>query len=125
MTDREKLSPAALAFRSTHAALAGAFLIAIGYGWWCALATRRWRLLPVSVGALIGEGVVVAANREECPLGGLQDRLGDPAALFELVLLPMAARRSVPVLGLITAAGIALLAREPDRGTPCARVPMR
>jgi hypothetical protein len=42
----------------------------------------------------------------------LQDRLGDPVPLFELVLSPSAARRAVPVLGAITAAGIGLLLRR-------------
>ena len=125
LTGSAQLSPAALAFRFTHAAIAVAFVIAIGYVWWCALTARRGRLLRVAVGALIGEGVAVAANRGHCPLGGVQDRLGHPAPLFELVLSPKAARRAVPVLGLITAAGIALLAREPGRGTACARMRMR
>jgi hypothetical protein len=125
LTDRDKLSPAALAFRCAHAAVAAAFLIAIGYVWCCALTARRGRLLRVAVTALIGEGIAVAANRGDCPLGGLQDRLGDPVPLFELVLSPQAARRAVPVLGLIAAAGIALLARKPDCGTPRAQVPMR
>lgn len=32
-----KLSTAARAFRTVHALVAGAFLLAIGYVWWCAL----------------------------------------------------------------------------------------
>jgi hypothetical protein len=122
LTSRAQLSPAALAFRFTHAAIAGALLIAIGYVWWCALTARRGRMLRVAVGALIGEGIAVAVNRGDCPLGGVQDRLGDPVPLLELMLSPKDARRAVPVLGLMTAAGIALLAREPGRGTACARV---
>ena len=54
--------------------------------------------------------MLVAANRGDCPLGGLQrERLGDPVPLFELVLSPRAAKRAVPTLGAITAAGLALL----------------
>jgi hypothetical protein len=56
-----------------------------------------------------------AANRGDCPLGGLQARLGDPVPLFELVLSPQAARRAVPVLGVVTAGGVALLAKEARR----------
>jgi hypothetical protein len=52
----------------------------------------------------------VIANRGDCPLGGLQERLGDPIPLFELVLSPKAAKLAVPVLGVISAAGIALVA---------------
>ena len=51
----------------------------------------------------------MTANRGDCPLGPLGDRLGDEVPLFELVLSPAAARRAVPVLGRVAAAGIALL----------------
>ena len=51
----------------------------------------------------------MAANHGDCPLGGLGDRVGDPVPLFELVLPPRAARLAVPALGVVTAAGVALL----------------
>ena len=103
------LSRAALAFRTLHAAIAIEMLLAIAYVWWCALRGRRDRLLRIAAASLIGEGVVVASNHGDCPLGGLQERLGDPVPLFELVLSPRAAKRAVPTLGAITAAGLALL----------------
>jgi hypothetical protein len=56
----------------------------------------------------------VAANGGDCPLGGLQERLGDPDPLFELVLPARAARLAVPVLGVVTACGPALAWRRPD-----------
>jgi hypothetical protein len=111
---KENLTAAALALRFLHAAIAAGFLSSIAYVWWCALTGRRGALLCIAVTALAGEGVVVIANRGDCPLGGLQERLGDPVPLFELVLSPRSARRAVPVLGLITAAGVALLARGAD-----------
>lgn len=104
-----KLSRAALAFRAFHAAIAIEQLLAIAYVWWCALSERRDRLLCISAASLIGEGVLVAANHGDCPLGGLQERIGDPVPLFELVLSPRAAKRAVPTLGAISAAGLALL----------------
>jgi hypothetical protein len=104
-----KLSRAALAFRAFHAGIAVEMLLAIAYVWWCALGGRRGRLLRVAVASLIGEGVLVAANHGDCPLGGLQERLDDPVPLFELVLSPRAAKRAVPTLGVIAAAGLALL----------------
>jgi hypothetical protein len=107
------LSPAARAFRVAHAAIAAAFLLAIMHVWWCALTGRRDRRLKVAVAALTAEGVLVVANHGDCPLGPFQDRLEDPTPLFELVLSPRAARRAVPVLGAVSAAGIALLARRP------------
>src|SRR5215211_4593071 len=81
-----KLSRAAVAFRTAHAAIAIEQLLAIAYVWWCALSGRRDRLLRIAAASLIGEGVLVAANHGDCPLGGLQERLGDPVPLFELVL---------------------------------------
>jgi hypothetical protein len=107
-----KLSTAARAFRALHGVIAGAFLFSIGYVWWCALTRRRDGWLRVAVAALVTEGAFVTANRGDCPLGPLQDRLGDPVPLFELVLSPTAARRAVPVLGTVTAAGILLLSRR-------------
>ena len=112
---QRKLTGAALAFRLAHALIAASFLAAIAYIWWCALTGRRGRLLHVAVIALAGEGVVVAANHGDCPLGPLQDRMGDPVPLFELVLSPRAARWAVPALGGITVAGIGLLGFESAR----------
>ncbi len=104
-----KLSTGARAFRTVHAVVAGAFLLAISYVWWCARTGRRDGWLRVAVVALLTEGALVSANRGDCPLGGMQERLGDPVPLFNLVLSPNAARRAVPGLGAVTAAGMLLL----------------
>jgi hypothetical protein len=114
----KKLSRAAIAFRAFHAAIALEQLSAISYVWWCALTGRRDRLLRIAAASLIGEGVLVAANHGDCPLGGLQDRLGDPVPLFELVLSPRAAKQAVPTLGTITAVGLALLVVRGRRDAP-------
>jgi hypothetical protein len=106
------LSPAGRALRTAHAGIALGFLGAIAYVWFCALTGRRDRRLHLAIAALVAEGTVVAANHGDCPLGPLQARAGDPVPLFELVLSPRAARRAVPVLGLIAAAGIALALRR-------------
>jgi hypothetical protein len=105
-----RLSRTALAFRAGHAAIATAFLGAIAYIWWCALTGRRDRRLTLAVTAIVAEGACVAANHGDCPLGPLQARTGDPTPLFELVLSPTAARRAVPALGVVAAAGLLLLA---------------
>jgi len=112
-----RLSPAARAFRAGHGAITVAFLGAIAYVWWCALTGRRDRWLRLAVVALVAEGAFVAANHGDCPLGPLQERLGDPIPLFELVLSPSAARRAVPALGLIAAAGLTLLVLRGPRPT--------
>ena len=106
----QSLTPAARAFRGLHAAIAAGFLAAIADVWASALTGRRGRELHVAVAALLAEGAVVAANHGDCPLGPLQERLGDPLPLFELVLPPRAARLAVPALGAVTAAGLLVLA---------------
>jgi hypothetical protein len=76
-----ELSRAARAFRFGHAAIAVAFLLAIGYVWWCALTGRRDRRLRLAIVALATEGAFVAANRGDCPLWritGASRRSGAP-----------------------------------------------
>jgi hypothetical protein len=63
----------------------------------------------------VGEGVLVAVNGGDCPLGPLGDRIGDPVPLFDLVLPTRAARGAVPALGALTALGLALLATRQKR----------
>ncbi len=104
------LSPAARALRVAHTLITALFLVAIGYVWWCALSGRRGRLLQVAVASLATEGLLVAANHGDCPLGCLQERVDDPVPLFELVLSPDAARRAVPILGGVAGTGIAVIA---------------
>jgi hypothetical protein len=104
----------ALALRAIHTAIAGVEMASLGYVWWSALTRRRGRLLPVAVGALCSEGVALVVGRGDCPLGPLQDRLGDPVPLFELALPPKAAKAAVPVLTGVALAGLALLlVRQP------------
>ena len=110
------MKPAVLVWRAGHGLIAIGFLASIGYVLWCALTGRRGRWLRPAIGALIGEGVLVVTNGGDCPLGPLGDRLGDPVPLFELVLSPRAARRAVPTLGAVTAAGLGLLAAGWRRG---------
>jgi aminoglycoside phosphotransferase family enzyme/predicted kinase len=89
----KELSTAALAFRTAHAVVAMAFMLAIAYVWWCALSGHRGPLLRVAAAALGGEGLLVLANHGDCPLGGMQQRLGDQVPLFELFLSRRADKR--------------------------------
>jgi hypothetical protein len=50
----------------------------------------------------MGEGMIISANGGDFPLGGLQERLGEPIPLFELGVSPRAAKRAAPKLGAIT-----------------------
>jgi hypothetical protein len=104
------VSPVVLLWRAGHGLIAAGFLTSIGYVWWCALRRRRGRFLRHAITALAGEAVLVGLNGGDCPLGPLGDRVGDEVPLFELVLPPRAAKAAVPVLGGVTAAGVALLA---------------
>ena len=107
-----------IAWRAAHGLIAIAFLASIAYIWWCALTGRRGTWLRRVIVGLVGEGVVVAANHGDCPLGPLGDRIGDDVPLFELVLSPRAAKRAIPVLGAVTAAGLGLLALRSRKEVP-------
>lgn len=115
---RGSLPLAARVFRCAHAGQAAGFLVAIGYLWWCGLAKAP--RTPVADGDRCNRnrGALVAANRGSCSLGELQERLGDPDPLFELVLPARAAHLAVPVLGAVTAFGLALAWRRPRRQLP-------
>ncbi|MGB2850291.1 MAG: hypothetical protein WBC01_01360 [Solirubrobacterales bacterium] len=118
------MSSAVVVWRAAHGLIAIGFLTSIGYVWWCALSGRRGPLLRPAIAALVGEGVLVAANGGDCPLGPMGDRIGDAVPLFELVLSPRAARRAVPTLGALTAVGLGLLAAR-SRSGMAARSPGR
>jgi hypothetical protein len=117
------LSPAVVVWRAAHGLIATGFLASIGYVWWCALTGRRGPWLRPAIVALVGEGGLVVANRGDCPLGPLGDRIGDPVPLFELVLSPRAAHRAVPTLGALTAVGLGVLVVRSRRGRLVDRPP--
>ncbi len=106
---RAHLTPAVIAWRAGHALIAVWFLASIVYIWWCAITGRRGRLLRWLIAGLGAEGALVAANHGDCPLGPLGVRIGDPVPLFDLVLSPRASKAAIPVLGVVTAAGVGLL----------------
>lgn len=113
MSRSTDLSRPALALRAAHALISLGFLSAIGYVWWCGLTRRRGRLLRWATTALAAEALAVTVSHGDCPLGCLQERVGDPVPLFELVLSPRAAKLAVPTLGGVTAAGITLVGLRP------------
>ena len=104
-----------MALRAGHTAIAVVELSYLGYVWACALTGRRDVLLRGAIGVLVAEGVGLVVGRGNCPLGPLQQRLGDPVPLFELVLPPAWARRAVPILAGISGVGIALALRPVRR----------
>jgi hypothetical protein len=109
------LSREALALRAGHTAIAVVELSCLGYVWTCALTGRRDSLLRGAIGVLAAEGVGLIVGRGNCPLGPLQERVGDPVPLFELVLPPAWARRAIPIFAAISGVGIALAVRPVRR----------
>jgi hypothetical protein len=66
------------------------------------------------VAFLLVEGGALVLGRGNCPVGPLQAEWGDPVPFFELVLRPGAAKAAVPVLAIVSVAGIAaLVVRRP------------
>ena len=109
----------ARAFRVVHTAWSVVSLACLGYIWVCAATGRRDRRLVASVAFLSLEGAGLVVGHGDCPMGPLQADLGDPVPLFELVLPPRAAKAAVPVLAVVSVAGIVALALR--RPGPVAR----
>ena len=122
------LSRSARALRAGHVVVAGAELFCVSYLWLCAWTNRRGKVLWAAIAVLVGEGVGLVVGRGDCPLGRLQERLGDPVPLVELVLPRRAAKAAVPILAFMTCVGVGVLvARSPAsrRSGPLILVPTR
>lgn len=101
-------------WRLVHASWSVAQLACLSYIWLCALTGRRSRPLWASVAFLIVEGAALIVGRGDCPVGPQQAEWGDPVPFFELVLPPRAAKAAVPILAVVSVAGIAgLVLRRP------------
>lgn len=104
----------ARSWRIVHAGWSVAQLACLGYIWACAVTRRRSRRLWASVAFLLVEGGALVVGRGDCPVGPRQAEWGDPVPFFELVLPPRAAKAAVPVLAVVSVAGIiALVVRRP------------
>jgi len=67
---------------------------------------RPWRSWFPREALVIGRG--------NCPFGPFQRSLGDPVPMFELILPPKAAKAAVPILTVVSLAGLsAVLLRRP------------
>ena len=91
-------------------------MASLGYVWLSRPDRRRDRPLAASVTFLSLEGIALIVGRGNCPFGPLQKRLGDPVPLFELVLPPRAAKAAIPVLAVVSLAGLAAAAIRGPRG---------
>jgi hypothetical protein len=100
---------AVVASRVAHGLIALGLMGCIGLVY---LAAWRGHVEPTTQLALVAlgvEGALVWRSGWDCPLQPLFRSLGDDRTLFELFMPPPAARLAVPLLGGITAIGIALL----------------
>ena len=111
--DWASLGLGARLFRVAHTVWSVFNLAALAHIWRCAVTRRRDRNLYSAVGLLLAEGGALMVGRGNCPFGPFQARLGDPVPLFELVLPPRAAKAAVPVLTVITLAGMVAVALRP------------
>jgi hypothetical protein len=109
-----ELATGARVYRLVHVALASLELSCLAYVWTCAFTRRRDRWLHTAIAILAIQGIGMVIGRGDCPLGPVQQRLGDPTPLFELVLPPKAAKVVFPILGAVTLGGlVALVVRQP------------
>ena len=113
-----ELSTGALAYRVAHAVWAVVALGAVGVIWAGAARGRIGRPMVLAVGFLLVQGVGLIVGRGNCPMSPVQHRLGDPVPLFELVLPPKAAKAAMPVLLVVTLAGLAAAIVRAARGAP-------
>src|SRR5689334_15007485 len=95
----------ARAFRA-HIAWGVLNLAALGHVWGSAISGARGRWLAGSVSLLGLEGVALIVGKGNCPFGPFQQSLVDPVPMFELVLPPRAAKAAIPVLFIVSLAGL-------------------
>jgi len=96
-------------WRIVHAAWSVVQLGCLGDIWASALTGRRSPRVWAGVALLSAEGAALVVGRGNCPVGPLQAEWGDPVPFFELVLPPRAAKAAIPVLAVVSVAGIAAL----------------
>ena len=100
-------------FRIAHIVWGAFNLAGLAWIWQAAIRRRRERYAYASVALLLAEGAALVVGRGDCPFGPLQARLGDPVPMFELALPPRAAKAAIPVLTIVSLAGIAALLLRP------------
>jgi hypothetical protein len=99
----------ARAWRVAHAAWSIVQLACLGRIWLAVIDRRRTPAVWASVAMLTAEGGALVIGRGDCPVGPLQEAMGDPVPFFELVLPPRAAKAAVPMLTVVAATAIAML----------------
>ena len=104
-----ELGARARAWRILHVAWSVAQLACLGRIWVSALRGHRSPAVWVGVAFIGLEGAALVVGHGSCPVAPLQQAWGDPTPFFELLLPPRAAKAAVPVLAVVSLAGIGLL----------------
>lgn len=94
-------------WRLVHAAWSIAQLACLGVVWRSVLSGRGGPAAWASASFLAAEGAALVVGGGDCPMGGVQESWGDPVPFFELILPPRAAKAAIPVLAVVSVAGIA------------------
>jgi hypothetical protein len=108
------LGQRARTWRLVHASWSVAQLACLCLIWSRVFTRRRDRATWASAAFLALEGAFLAVGGGNCPMGAVQESWGDPVPFFELLLPPRAAKAAIPVLAIVSLAGIAgLVLRAP------------
>jgi hypothetical protein len=111
MTD--PLPARVVAFRVFHGLIAAGFISCVAVIYYAGITGSGGRKLAITVSLLAVEGTAVMLNAGNCPMAGIQGRMGDQTPFFELFLPPRVARLAVPFWFVVTAGGLGLVALRP------------
>ncbi len=95
--------------RIVHTLIALVFIASIAAVYYSGIAQTIGIWFYLATGALAFEGIVVIANRGDCPLGFLHRRYGDDKGFFELFMPKRVARHMIRFFGALTAIGYVLV----------------
>lgn len=100
-------------FRVAHATWGGFNMLGLALVWRAGITRRRDRRVYASTALLLSEGAALVVGRGNCPFGPFQAKLGDPVPMFEWFLPPRAAKAAIPVLTIVTIAGLMVMWLRP------------
>ena len=95
--------------RFIHGLITLFFLACLAYVYYAGIRNEEGLWSWLAMGALLAEGVVVALNHGDCPLGAIHRRFGDDRTFFELVMPRYVAKHAVPFMAGVALIGLVLL----------------
>ncbi|MHC5036244.1 MAG: hypothetical protein ACYTHM_02930 [Planctomycetota bacterium] len=100
----------ALFFRALHV-LFGLYLFTIlGIVYYCGITGETGVFLWIAAGSLLAEGLILLLWRGRCPISLVQERHGDDKGFFGLFLPRKAWPFVLPILSVVSAIGLLLVA---------------